>query len=464
MRDKPSPAKQDDIWRNKYNAGQDELRLKEKQWRDTEKLVQLLVSRLVFLVQSTDKTLVNNLQLLVKALRDGQSILQLNKLIQDISNRILQLENTELKSSVGKDKSATDAKDAEINLLLVYDVVIVLLETISFPSAFCEQIKRIKKSLLAASDDDRGLHLLAGVTALAEVLDEVFYNIKHDKQKFGLFLQQINSDLQSLDADISRSSHIQLQRLDAEATINKRVESEVIEMENIITTQLDIEQFKQSVQGSMKAIRDHMETFKQQTEQHNHQSSEMMKKLRRQLQQMEGQCESLKQQILEKHQQTLSDPLTGIRNRLAYEEAIRLEIDRHKRYKRPLTLLMMDLDHFKFVNDTYGHSAGDKVLQFVAKILAANIRSVDFLARYGGEEFVIILPELDIKAGQLVAAKICDAVQASKLKVEGNIVRMTISGGLAQIRKEDTAESLFERADTAMYLAKERGRNRCETE
>lgn len=465
MKDKSLEKKQQATWQSKFNASQDELRLKEKKWQDTEKLIHILISRLGLIIDCPDKNLTNNLQILIKALREGKSILELHKLIKDISERVLQLERTELISSSGSLKN-TDVDDGgeHVNVELVYEVLIVLLDSINFPKAFSERIEHIKKIMLATNTHDRVLPLVAGVTALAEVLDDIFYNVKHDKEKFGLFLQQINSDLQSIDADISSSHNIQSRKQDSESMVKNNVESAVVEMENIITSQLDVEQFKGSVQSSVAAIRKHMENFQKEAEQHNQESSMMMEKLQMQLKQMEAQCESLKVQILEKHMQTLSDPLTGIRNRLAYEEAIRLEVERHKRYGRSLCLLMLDLDHFKQVNDSFGHNVGDKVLQSVAKILAANIRSVDFLARYGGEEFVVILPELEITAANKVAEKIRKSIQALKLKIDGKVVQVTISGGIAQIHENDTPESIFERADTAMYLAKKQGRNRVESE
>ncbi len=158
------------------------------------------------------------------------------------------------------------------------------------------------------------------------------------------------------------------------------------------------------------------------------------------------------------------DPLTQLANRHLLTEYLQKILSRLQRYRHYGALLLIDLDNFKHVNDSYGHSVGDKVLQAVARILTNSIRSVDFLARYGGEEFVLILPELGLNDAKMAAVKICKAVQANILKVDGHTIRVTISGGISLVRTDDTAESLFERADTALYLAKERGRNRCETE
>ena len=459
MTDKKALSPTDIDWQNKYQSSQADLRDKEKQWQDTDRLLRLLLSRLTGLVTSQDNTLNNNLQILRKALREGQDILQLNRLIKDISDRILVIESTELKSTIS---AHGDTEDRQLEL--ISDVFLVLLENINFPSAFKPQIDRIKITIDTGNSIERRLRLLAGITALAEVLDDIFYDVKHDKQKLGLFLQQINSELKSLDEGMLATHELHTRKQAAGDAINSKLESEVQEMENVITTQLNLDAIKSSVQSSVNTIRQHMDTFKQQEQQHNQQAKMVTESLRRRLSSMEKQCVDLKKQLLEKHRQVLSDPLTGIRNRIAYEEAIINELERFKRYNRSACLLMLDLDKFKHINDTYGHNIGDKVLQFVVRILSKNIRSVDFLARYGGEEFVVILPELDLSEAKKVAQKICKTIEASKLEVDGHTIKITISGGVARFRDGDTAESLFERADTALYLAKERGRNRCETE
>lgn len=457
MKDYASQSDLDAPWRSKYNASQSELREKEKHWQDTEKLLCLLVSRMAMRVDCPDSTLANNLKVLLKALREGCGLLDLRKQIKDIADRILQLEDSEFKSSPSGNGAEGD------DLTMIQDVFIVLLDNINIPSAYSDRIDRIKLSL-QSGQDGKGMQIVSGLTSLAEVLDDIFYSVKHDKQKFGQFLQQINSDLRSLDLGITVADELHIQKEHATASIDSKLATEMQEMENVITTQPDIEKIKHSVQSSVNTIRNHMEKFRLQEQQRNEQSKSTTEGLRRQLNKMEQQCTELKKQVLKKHQQTLSDSLTGIRNRLAYEEAIQMECDRFKRYGRPLALIIFDLDNFKHVNDNYGHTVGDKVLQSVAKTLATNIRNVDFLARYGGEEFAVILPELELKDARLVAQKILNAVQAENLNIDGQTIRMTISAGVARMRPDDTVDSLFERADTALYLAKERGRNRCETE
>jgi diguanylate cyclase (GGDEF)-like protein/PAS domain S-box-containing protein len=162
-------------------------------------------------------------------------------------------------------------------------------------------------------------------------------------------------------------------------------------------------------------------------------------------------------------QLAVTDPLTGLANRRIFQERLAEEIRRARRYGRPLSLIMADLDHFKVYNDTHGHPAGDVILQQVADIMRANVRETDLVARYGGEEFVMILPETDKAGATKLAEKIRHAVSAYPFPHEDSQPggRLTISLGVATF-PEDLVETdgLIEHADRALYLAKQSGRNR----
>jgi diguanylate cyclase len=155
-----------------------------------------------------------------------------------------------------------------------------------------------------------------------------------------------------------------------------------------------------------------------------------------------------------------TDSLTGLLNRRTFFERAELEAKRCQRYHRPLLALMLDIDHFKQINDVYGHQAGDYVLGKVAKELTAEIRSIDILARYGGEEFVVQMQEIDIKAGLQLAERIRAAIEQMQLLVADRPISITVSIGIAQMREGETQFEVLKRADAALYQAKREGRNR----
>jgi diguanylate cyclase (GGDEF)-like protein len=163
----------------------------------------------------------------------------------------------------------------------------------------------------------------------------------------------------------------------------------------------------------------------------------------------------------------LMDPLTGVANRRLFEHRLGDEIERWLRRDEPLTYMLVDIDHFKRVNDKYGHHAGDQVLQQVAELLGRDLRGADLLARYGGEEFIMLLPNTTRRQATAIAQRICRNVAAHKFKIaDGRKLSISISIGVAclddkdQIAKQSPSMWLFEQADKSLYSAKQAGRNR----
>ncbi len=153
----------------------------------------------------------------------------------------------------------------------------------------------------------------------------------------------------------------------------------------------------------------------------------------------------------------LTDDLTGVANRRHLDERLQFELERMQRYGRGFSVIMADLDHFKQVNDTYGHIKGDEVIVTFADVLKSELRSADFVARFGGEEFIVILPETAETAAQLLADRVRASMQAKKIK--GFPHSVTASFGVTGVKKEDSLEGVVQRVDRALYQAKESGRN-----
>jgi len=157
------------------------------------------------------------------------------------------------------------------------------------------------------------------------------------------------------------------------------------------------------------------------------------------------------------------DPLTGLPNRRFFFEHASLIFEEAKRYEKPLSLLIMDIDHFKKINDTYGHDVGDLVLKAFAGVLRGIVRQSDICARFGGEEFVVLLPNTDLEGAKVLAERIRTAVAKNPVEHGSIVIVFTVSIGISQYRKGmQNIEKLIKEADTALYRAKEGGRNRVE--
>ena len=158
---------------------------------------------------------------------------------------------------------------------------------------------------------------------------------------------------------------------------------------------------------------------------------------------------------------SVTDKLTGLYNRRKLDELLEEEIIRAQRYRVELSVIMLDIDHFKRVNDTHGHGAGDEVLIEVAGFLRRQTRDADVLGRLGGEEFLVVCPHSSAAASLGAAMKLCEAMAAHRFPIVGQV---TSRFGVASCRPDDTTASLLARADAALYRAKGAGRNRVELE
>lgn len=166
----------------------------------------------------------------------------------------------------------------------------------------------------------------------------------------------------------------------------------------------------------------------------------------------------------------ITDPLTGLFNRRRFDDVLRREFAVTRRYGTPLCCLMLDIDHFKRINDLYGHDAGDKVLCGVADRFTRRLREVDVAARYGGEEFVILLPQTPKEGAQIVAERMSEFIRRQDFDFENGSTSVTASIGIADSRdilgdniRDNAGSMLVKAADTALYLAKSRGRDRVVT-
>ncbi len=169
--------------------------------------------------------------------------------------------------------------------------------------------------------------------------------------------------------------------------------------------------------------------------------------------------------MMEKLQKlAITDGLTKLHNSRSFYSQLEVEVDRFNRYKRSLALLLMDIDHFKKYNDSYGHLEGDKALVKIAQVIKSCLRKLDSAYRYGGEEFTVILPETSCKEAQNVAQRIKSALKAEKfIPKQEKEAKITISIGVTEYYPGEQLSEFIQRADKAMYLSKEKGRNKVTT-
>jgi diguanylate cyclase len=189
--------------------------------------------------------------------------------------------------------------------------------------------------------------------------------------------------------------------------------------------------------------------------------------LSQQLEKAKREGNELRQKLEEAEREATRDVLTGLYNRKYLNKAIQALQDQYKEEGVPFTVIMMDIDYFKKINDTHGHKVGDSVLEFIGQTITGSVKGRDVPARYGGEEFIVLLPATPSEGGCTLAESLRKQISSKTLKItktQTTIGVVTVSCGVAQVREDDTVDTVVDRADKALYLAKRNGRNRVMTE
>lgn len=330
-----------------------------------------------------------------------------------------------------------------------------LLDDIDVPESMGERVAQIRSQLAPGLDASQVLG------ALESVRDLVMEAYLAANKAFATYLNNVNLELSDIYAAIGGAAHHQAVRLESSSELQSSMMRQMQSLETDTAQATDLDQLKNMVQSQLGNIRQALHQF-QQSELEQQQLSSQLQELGEKIKSMEVEAEKSRT-TLEKHRyKALHDPLTELPNREAYNERIAAEFQRWKRYKHPLTLAICDLDHFKKINDSLGHQAGDRVLKVISRSIAKRLRQVDFFGRYGGEEFVVIMPETNSEQAWSVLEKIRAAIAETAFNYKNQPLPITLSIGITQFREEDSIEAAFARADEALYSAKANGRNKAQ--
>jgi diguanylate cyclase len=341
----------------------------------------------------------------------------------------------------------------------IREVLIQLLERLSLPEAFVAKVQAIRDQIENTADGDSWDRVLERIADLVEAI-----RAQSQRQRHGIenFLRQLTGQLQEVDRQLQDSGQFYAASRQAGEQLDSAVKREITGISDSVRDATDIAELKQVVQTHIESVVAQLDRHRDSEQRRYQQASAEVEAMSARLSEMEAEAEALRSRVNEERNQALTDALTGIPNRLAYEERLEQEVARWKRFGTPLVLVVWDIDHFKKVNDRFGHKAGDKVLRTLARVLADNIRETDFVARYGGEEFAMLMTGSELDVCLHVVEKLRAAVEATGFHFRDEAVTITASCGLAAMRDGDSTEQWFERADQALYRAKQEGRNRCE--
>ncbi|MDX1250660.1 MAG: diguanylate cyclase [Gammaproteobacteria bacterium] len=480
-----------DQWRQKYYSALEKLEQKEQQWDEMEKTLRRCISRLALAADGVHPEIDVQLESLRKAIRDGVGAAALQERIEAISRALLDIDQEAVsrqsvaasgaETAIAADKGAgagffdrlfgkrsaqgvaeTPAAGAEDSRSpIVWEAVIQLLEQLSLQPEMTEAVESLKAQLGKQID----LHaLMPSLQSVAVLVSGTLEKIRNEKSDLETFLRLLTDRLQEMDQYIADSAATHLASRQSQHRLDVEVHAQMDGIETTMREIGDIDQLKQAIQQRLDGIREHVDSFLHEETDLQTQADHQIEALTARLHDMETEIAQLHQRIRTEQENALQDALTGIPNRLAYEKRAMEECARWKRYKAPLTMIVADIDHFKRINDRYGHQAGDKVIKVIAQLMQKQLRDVDFVARYGGEEFVMLLPETAMEGACKAAEKLCAAVRGCEFQHSGLRVPITVSLGLAEFSGNDTPSQVFERADAALYRSKMKGRDQWQTE
>ncbi|PZP05148.1 MAG: hypothetical protein DI621_22600 [Pseudomonas protegens] len=282
------------------------------------------------------------------------------------------------------------------------------------------------------------------------------------QHEFETYLKQLNERLEAFQSNLQAASDGHADSSSAARAMDSQIREQVDGLQSSVQEAADLDDLKQVLESHLEGLLGTMDHHQKQRDEREREVAARLQSLAERVSSMEQEAQGYREHLEEQRQKALIDPLTGLPNRAAWSERLEHEVGQWQQHGNSLLLAMLDLDHFKRINDNYGHLAGDKVLKIIANVLRKRLRGSDFIARFGGEEFVLLLPNTPWPVGVRIVEALRAAIEACPFHFKGEPVTITVSVGLSAFKAGDRSDLVIKRADQALYRAKDAGRNRVE--
>ncbi|RON74493.1 hypothetical protein BK635_26225 [Pseudomonas chlororaphis] len=282
------------------------------------------------------------------------------------------------------------------------------------------------------------------------------------QHEFEAYLKRLNERLESFQSNLQAASEGHADSSSAAREMDTQIREQVDGLQSSVQEAADLDDLKQVLESHLEGLLGTMDHHQKQRDEREKEVAARLQSLAERVSSMEQEAQGYREHLEEQRQKALIDPLTGLPNRAAWSERLEHEVAQWQQHGNTLLLAMLDLDHFKRINDNYGHLAGDKVLKIIAGVLRKRLRGNDFIARFGGEEFVLLIPDTTWPVGARLAETLRAAIEACPFHFKGERVIITMSIGMSAFKPGERSDLVLKRADQALYRAKEAGRNRVE--
>ncbi|HEU4485717.1 MAG TPA: diguanylate cyclase [Povalibacter sp.] len=456
-------------WRSKYFDGLSALEQEREQARAMQNVLKRLAGRLCTATLGMSPALDHEVRKLQAALRRDATCDEFEKITPALTSAIQ-----------GLDQLATQPVAAWSPAMMPGPSATAVSPTVMAPApAVDERIRAILSALLTQLRRDASLvaqadaldatltdsmtqdQLQQAMVSLADMVDKRIHTLETARQEVEALLSHMVGKLDEIGRFAADQHHTQSRSQASSETLNVQLADEMKAIGESVESADDLQQLRNQVRSRIDSIDRHLQAFREREARLTEEMRTRSEQMNSRIAALETQARRLHTQLQAEQKLSTIDVLTGIPNRLAYDKRVAEELERFKRFNQPTCIAVWDVDHFKRVNDTYGHRAGDRVLRAVADCFAARIRSTDFVARYGGEEFITLFPGTRLEDSVQLVDELRGSIEQIGFHFRGSPVPITVSGGITAFRSGDSPTAAFDRADKALYKAKAEGRNRC---
>jgi diguanylate cyclase len=435
-------------WKQKYRDSLVEMEAEELRWKQVEQVLRRLVGRLCAAGMGVNPRLDDELIALAAANRRNADAAELARLADSLTTTVVSVDATSPVPTI-------TFPAAEIQTRLAMKS---LLERL----AMREPKNPVAAALLLELANARNDSALAGIVLrTADLIQDHGEQVQRERVQTADILAEVTKRLDEMAGYLSDSNHANRTHFEDTQTYNDTVMSQMRELTDEVAGASELGVLQGLVNARLERVAQHVSNFRAREETRRLEVNGRAERMRSRIAELERETTDLHSRLDSEKQGARIDALTGIANRKSFEERFAQELAQKPRAAPAVVMLLWDLDSFKVINDSYGHRAGDRVLQSVAACFMAAVRGNDLVARIGGEEFAMLLSGTRMEQGMLIANQVRSAVEALRFHFRGTPVRVTVSCGLTELKENDAPEAAFDRADAALYRAKHSGKNLC---
>lgn len=445
-------------WKQKYRDSLLETEAEEKRWREVEQVLRRLIGRLCAAGMGVDPQLDDELTALAAANRRNAEALELERLAESLTSAVAAVDATSPVRQLAAPPSRAPPGAKPDRWDAACAALAALLERLKAGETDQSTVQSLITELAIAETDAA---LAAIVARTADLIQARGESLARARLQAAAVLSEVTERLEEMASYLTESNSASRSRFDDTQSLNDTVMSHVRELTGEVSGATELGLLQSVVSARLEAVAKQVCDFRAREENRLMEFNGRTEHMRERIANLEREAQELHSKLdREKHGARL-DPLTGVANRKSFDERFAQEIARRAQGGAPFVMLLWDIDSFKAINDSYGHRAGDRVLQSVAGCFTAAMRAGDFVARIGGEEFAVLLSGLKLAEAMQMADQLRTAVAGLRFHFRGTPVRVTVSCGITELGHDDASEAAFDRADAALYRAKNGGKNLC---